>query len=111
MFSDRLLSKMYSWTHPSKPSNNEYRKLRAELKDCPITSWLNGRKQIYKISYDLLEKFRNCPDFLAVGYSLNCHIKANDTYLHLLSVLPKGNVKRTYYAFETDYDERMKENS
>ena len=113
LFSDKALISLYNMTHSTKPSNKEYRKLR-EIKQYP----LSGKEPsggIYAntriVPYDIIEEFMNCPDFLEGGMS--CRVispKEDGTKRHLyrISVLPAGNVKRTYYRFIVEgFDERM----
>lgn len=113
LFSDKALAKLFNMTHPTKPKNKEYAKLRNKLKAYPYSGKEpgGGRYVAKVVPYDIIEEFENCPDFLNGGFSVRkIEPKPDGTErrLYRISVLPAGNVKRTYYKFIVEgFDERM----
>lgn len=105
LFSPKALNQLSSWANQSKPNNKHYTKLRKQIKDFEIISWLGGTKPIYRTTCDFVEEFISCSDFMAVGHSVHKYI--NGLYLHRISVLPKGNTRRSYYAFVTEYNAKL----
>lgn len=113
MFSDRALAQLFKMTNPKKPANKEYAKLRNKLKAYPYADKEpgGGRYVAKVVPYDIIEEFENCPDFLNGGFSVRMIEPKEDgteRRLYRISVLPAGNVKRTYYRFIVEgFDERM----
>lgn len=113
MFSDKAIARLFNMTHTTKPNNKEYAKLRNKLKAYPCSGdELGGGRYVAKVvPYDIIEEFMNCPDFLDGGFSVRkIEPKPDGTErrLYRISVLPAGNVKRTYYRFIVEgFDERM----
>lgn len=113
LFSDKALAKLFSMTHPTKPKNKAYAKLRDKLKAYPYSGEEpgGGRYVAKVVPYDIIEEFENCPDFLNGGFSVRMiepKPDGTERRLYRISVLPAGNVKRTYYKFIVEgFDERM----
>lgn len=113
MFSDKALAQLFNMTHTNKPKNKEYAKLRNKLKQYSFSEKepSGGRYVARVVPYDIIEEFMNCPDFLNGGFSVRkIEPKPDGTErrLYRISVLPAGNVKRTYYKFIVEgFDERM----
>lgn len=107
LFSDKMLIRMFSGEHPGKPNNSQYNKLKARLKEYPLSDYRRARI----VPYDFVEEFMNCIDFLAGDlhhYRFASKEDGTERHLYVCYVLPAGNTKRTTYRFIVEgFDERM----
>lgn len=101
LFSDNAIKQLMGMCVSISYPNNEFNRLKKELKKYER----NLEHKAYVVSYDVVEDWSNCPDFIQCWRNI---AKIEDNmYVHEFYYLALGAKRRSKIKFITEFDIRM----